>query len=141
MGLRRGVATLVVFGVLAVALFLVFGAALFAVAILAPVGGAGFLAMKARAARALWQSHGRFDLGGDAVRLIGANRARALGLSELGQGVGGLALSLVPTFLVFGPRTLAIPSLAAGLVTVAVAGISRRRLASGARPVDILPPE
>lgn len=111
------------------------------VAVLAPLLGAGYAALRMKVAQALWRSRGRFPLPGAGVRLIGERRARALAGLEVLSGVSALLLSLTPAVLVFGPREALVVLLAGGLGGVLTSGAMRRRLISGSQPVDVLPPE
>src|SRR4051812_36924068 len=106
----RQVLVVIVFLAIVASIIAVLAAsALVALAIFAPMLGVGYLINKFRLAGILWQSHGRFQLS-DGIRIINANRARALAAFELLEGVGGLALAVVPTLFTFGPRTMMVPA-------------------------------
>jgi hypothetical protein len=115
--------------------------ATFVAGILAPLIGAFYAWLKLSTGWRLWQSHGRFLLPDNAVRVIGEGRARALGTIEALDGVGGFVLSLAIPALVFGPKSLIVPAVLIGLGLQVGTRVARRRVAEGANPVDVLPPE
>jgi hypothetical protein len=108
-------------------------------AFVAPFLGVSYLGWRSNAALELWRSHGRFQIG-DGVRVIAAGRARVLAVLTILEGVAGFGLSLVPTFLVFGPHLVVVPMLGTAAATLMASRLVRRRVMEAAHPVDVLPP-
>jgi hypothetical protein len=113
----------------------------YVIAFVAPVVGFLYAAWRATLARRYWSSHGRLALPQEGIRIIGAGRARWLALFELLNGVGGLVMSTTLPALLLGDFRLVVSSFAIGVVLLVTTASGLRRVASGAQPIDILPPE
>jgi FtsH-binding integral membrane protein len=119
---------------------LVFLSLAFVVAVVAPVAGLAYLAVRLRVAVSLWRSRGRLPTAGG-MQLIGPRRAQGLAAAEVFSGLAGLGLSCVPAFAVLGHAWAAIATGAAAFVVGGAAGRARARALANLQTVEVLPPE
>lgn len=137
---RRLIVSLVVLAAFCLFVAFMFGVALYAFAILAPLMGLSYLGTRLNAANQLWNSNGRLAIP-DGVRIIGAGRARSIGALLCVEGAAGFALSFVPALWVFNAKVAIAPLFLVALVAQIGARVGRRRVLEGAHAVDVLPPE
>ncbi len=109
-------------------------------AVVGPLAGAAYLRSQWSLARRHLSSGGRLPIA-DGVRVVGVARTRALGLSHLVSGVGGLLVGLAPAVFVAGTLGGALTVLVAGVAAASGAAAVSARVLSTAKGVDVLPPE
>ncbi len=139
-GLARAASLLLLAAAVVAVVSLLFASLALVLAVVGPVAGLAYLRTQWSLARRQFASGGRLPIR-DGVRVVGAARTRALGLSHLAAGVGGLLVGLAPTVFVAGTLSGAAGLLVLGVLTSSAAAAVSSRVLATATGVDVLPPE